>query len=144
MPTAAAVALISTGVSIQQGRQSAKAQRKASDAQQRIADAQTAREKRGQVREARIRRAEVISQAEATGASGSSGEMGATSSIQSQLGSNLGHLNYVQGQAQYASRQLQQAAKFQSNAATAQAIGNVAGQAAGPDGFKNLWKNMTT
>ena len=140
MPSAAAVALFTTGVSMQQQAQATRSQRKASAAQQRIADAQTAREKRGQVREARIRRAEVISQAEATGASGSSGEMGATSSIQSQLGSNLGHLNYVQGQAQYASRQLQQAANFQSNANTAQAVSNLAGKFVGPDDFKNIFK----
>jgi hypothetical protein len=140
MAVAATIAAVGAAASIHQGRQAAKAQRKAGAAQQRIADAQTARERRGQVREARIRRAEVISQAEATGASGSSGAMGATSSIQSQLGSNLGHINYVQGQSQYASRQLQQAAKFQSNAATAQAVSNLAGKFAGPDDFKNMFK----
>ena len=67
-----------------------------------LADIQTMRAKRAAAREAQIRRADVVSTAEARGASISSPVTGALSSIATQTGSNISFLdtaNKLQGQA---------------------------------------------
>lgn len=71
-----------------------------------------------QVREARIRRAQVISSAGNAGlslAGGSSGISGATSSIQSQMGNNLGTLGSMSSFAQQLSLANQRSADAQSD-----------------------------
>jgi len=114
-----------TGGAISQ-RKAAKAQAKAQRTQQRIADIKAARERRSQVAEARRARAQIESQAGVSGIQGSSGAIGAQSSVQSQLASNLSFLDNVQSLSQQTSIFNQQAAKAQSNAATAGAIRDTA------------------
>lgn len=85
----------------QQKRAMQQAQQAQAD-QQRIeqarANAAAQRERLQQQREARIRRANVINATANTGAgmAGTSGVVGATSSIQSQLGANIGYINQAQ------------------------------------------------
>jgi len=116
---------IATGGAISQ-RKAAKAQAAAQRTQQRIADIKASRERRKQVAQARQARAQIESQAGAAGIAGSSGAIGAESSVQSQLGSNLSFLDQVQSLSQQTSIFNQQAAKAQSNAATAGAIRDTA------------------
>lgn len=98
------IALASLAVAAAGGVASYTQQRKASRNQQRAADEQqkvqneqraaqaqqAAAERRRQVREARVRRAQIIASAENTGTSGSSGAMGALSNISTNLGANIG------------------------------------------------------
>ena len=88
--------IVATAVSVDQSRQAAKAQEKAQELSQRRADLEAARARRQQVREARIRRAQIIAQSQAVGGEGSSAEAGATGSLQSQLGANLSFLDQTQ------------------------------------------------
>ena len=125
---AAITAAVGTGVSVSESRQAAKQQRKAQKLSQRRADLEAARARREQVREARIRRAEIISRSTAVGGAGSSAEAGATGSVQSQLGANLGFLGRTQQLSRGISQASGRAAQAQSRAATAGAIGGFAGQ----------------
>ena len=69
----------------------AEREQKKARAEQRASNAaQSAAERRGQIREERIRRAKVLQASENTGVSGSSGEIGATSNLGTTLGSNIG------------------------------------------------------
>lgn len=105
----AAAAVAGTAVSIIGGMSAASKQKKAMQQaqaaqaeQQRIqqaqADAAAQRDRIQQQREARIRRAAVINSTANTGAgfAGTSGLVGAESSIQSQLGYNIGTINQTQ------------------------------------------------
>jgi hypothetical protein len=78
--------------------------------------ADAANERRAQIREERVRRARILQSAENTGVSGSSGEFGAMGSLSttlsSNIGSNLGKLNSAQRSSEYA----QNAANFQGDA----------------------------
>lgn len=92
-----AVAAGSAVVSYSQQRRAQAAQERAADDQRRgnaVQSAQqsqqAAQERRQQIREERIKRASILNSAENSGASGSSGEMGATGGMSTQLGSNLG------------------------------------------------------
>lgn len=51
---------------------------------------QAANERRQQIREERVRRAKILQAAEGTGTEGSSGELGATGGMATQLGANIG------------------------------------------------------
>jgi hypothetical protein len=79
-------------------RQAQAAEAEQQRIQQAQADAAAQRERIQQQREARIRRASVINATANTGAgfSGTSGLVGAESSIQSQLGYNIGTINQTQ------------------------------------------------
>lgn len=65
-------------------------QKKARAEQEAMQAAQAAEERRRQIREARIKRAQVLQASANTGTSASSGEAGATGGISTQLGSNIG------------------------------------------------------
>ncbi len=122
----AAIAAVGTGVSVQQSRKAGEAQEEAQEAQGRIAERETQRARVKSVREARIRRASVLARSGAAGTAGSAGEVGALSSIQAQVGANIGELGAVQGLSRVASGALADAAKFQRRAGTAQAVGGLA------------------
>lgn len=91
--------------------QQAQAQKESIAAQGRIAQVETQRQRISQVREARIRRAQVIASAGATGLGpGTSAISGATSSITTQESANIGTLNQTQTFAGEASAANQRAA----------------------------------
>lgn len=69
---------------------SAEEQRKAKAEQGAINAQQQAQERRNQIREERVRRAKIIQSSENTGTSYSSGELGATGGLSTQLGNNIG------------------------------------------------------
>ena len=91
------IAAVGTAASIQQSSAARQDQKKARDAQnaargeqQAQQNAEAAQARRQQMREARIKRAQVLQASENTGTEGSSGEIGAVGSINTQLGSNIG------------------------------------------------------
>lgn len=84
------IAAAGTAYSVYQGRQAAKAQKRATDVQRRQQTAEEARARRAQITEARRKRAAVVNATAAGGLSGSSGAVGGLGALQSQLGGNLG------------------------------------------------------
>lgn len=95
----ASLALAAGGayMNYQQQRAASRAQRDAAEEQrgiqseQKAANAESAAaERRQQVREARIRRAQILQSAENTGVAASTGELGALSSVSTQLNANVG------------------------------------------------------
>lgn len=91
------VAAVGTAASIQQGAEARKDQKRArreqdaargEQAAQGAAEAAQAR--RQQVREERIKRAQILQAAANTGTAGSTGMLGAVGGMQTQLGSNMG------------------------------------------------------
>lgn len=146
---AMAVMAVATVVSSQQSQQAAKAQKQATAAQmeaqaaqQRGASVAAQRERIKTVREARIARANVLAGGMGMGfGSDTSGIVGATSSIQSQMGSNIGYINQQETFAAQASEANRQAAGFtsqaighQAKAQQWQAIGSLASSAFGAQG----------
>lgn len=125
-------------VAAEGARQQAEQQRLSSEAQGRQASVEAQRERIKQAREARIARGRVIASTEGTGIdSSSSGAAGAVGSVFSQAGYNVGNINQAQTFAQEASAANQAfadigantaatVAKYQSNAATGQAVGSIA------------------
>lgn len=95
--TAAIIATVSTVAAIDQQQKAQKAQEKSAEeqrkarAEQQAASAQqAAAEKRQQIREERVKRARIIQASANTGTTASSGEIGSTASLGTQLGGNLG------------------------------------------------------
>lgn len=120
-----AIGAVSAYNQYQAGQDAADAQKKAQQAQSRSAQVAAQRERLAAMREARIKRAQILSSAGVQGVGGS-GVSGATSSIGSQLGANIGYMNVQEGFAQAASKANQQAANAMSSATNWQAIGGVA------------------
>lgn len=109
-----------------------EASRKSEAAKQRMASADAAKARLEQVREARIRRAQIVASGANTGlGSSTSGVAGAISSISSQAAANIGSINQAEGFAQQISYYNQQAADARTDAANAQAWGQVGMQVAG-------------
>jgi len=88
-----AISAIAAGASIRQQSKAAEAQKEAAQQENNLASLENRKARIKAVREARMARAQTIAQGEASGALGSSGIAGGTSSIQSQLGSNIGFAN---------------------------------------------------
>lgn len=119
---------VSAGSMIMQSQaanRQADAQRAASAAQGRSANVEAQRARIQQVREARLRRAQVVSAAEGSGlGTGTSGVGGAVGSIASQMGSNIGTINQQQTFAEETSVALQKSADAGVEAQQWQMIGN--------------------
>lgn len=132
MPALAIVAVVSAAATVYSGQQQAKAtkqaaaaQREATAAQGRASSVEAQRARIQQVREARIRRAQVLSSGVNAGlGTGTSGIGGAVGSIASQMGENIGSINQQQTFAEQTSTALQQAADYQVKAQKWQMIGN--------------------
>ena len=107
------------------GRQQAEAQRNAEMARGRQSEVEAQRQRISQVRESRIRKAQVISSTgnEGLGFAGTSGNVGAVSGITSQTASNIGFIGQQQGFASEISDYNIQAGQAGSDMATAQATG---------------------
>lgn len=107
----AVVGVAGLAMSISSANAQADAAKKAQRAQSRAASAQAQQERIKQIREARIRRGQMMAGAAGQGAGlASSGVAGGSSSISSQMGNNIGNINVQEGFAQIASRYNQQAA----------------------------------
>ena len=104
-------------------------QKKSIKAQQRKDDIRASRERRMAIRNARVARASVESQAALTGLYGSSAAAGSMSSIQSRLGEMLSFLDQNAALNAQASQANQNAANWASRSNTFQAVGSLAGAA---------------
>jgi len=126
-----AVTAISAGAAVYSGQQQAKATKKAAQAQQEASAAQSRsaavesqRARIQQVREARIRRGQVISAGTAAGLGmGTSGLGGAIGSISTQMAENIGTIGQQQTFAQETGTALQESANQQVKAQRWQQIG---------------------
>jgi len=149
-----AVSVASAYMSYESGEQAKKsskenvmAQKEGLAAQQRQSDIEAQRARIAQIRESRIRQAQVL--ASTGGVSGSSGTEGAIASIGSQVSNNIGNIGVNQSIAAEVSSANQRAADASGKMAEAsaigqqwQAIGNVSStifSAAG--GFKTIFGN---
>lgn len=140
-----AIGAYSTVKSQQQAKKAAAAQRDAARAQQASSAEQQANqraqqeaERRQQVRENRIKAAQIMQSSENTGTSGSSGEAGAVSSLNTQMNTNLGaisgaamHTNAASAYNQQASDLWFQATQYQNSANNWQQFGQLGQQAIG-------------
>lgn len=140
---AASLAVAAGGayMNYKQQRAASRAQQEAADEQrgiqseQHAANAeQAAAERRQQIREQRIRRAQILQSAENTGTDMSSGELGALSSISTQFNSNVGanlsaisRANRMSGMSQRAADASSRAAQHSMNAGVAQGLSNIGG-----------------
>lgn len=144
-PITAVALFVTAGSAIKQSQAAsdqADAQKKANEAQQRAANAEAQRARIQQVREARIRRAQVIGATATTGMGfGSSGVGGAVGSISSQMGGNIGAINEQQTFAQETSNALQDATDAGLKAQQWQMIGNASQSIFNQQGgFKTIFK----
>lgn len=92
----------------------AKAEAERQRIEQVRADVAARKERREQLREARLRRSQVLSQAALSGALSSSATEGALGSLGSQFGANIGAISEAQGFGQAISRQNELAAAQQT------------------------------
>lgn len=127
MPWAAglAVSLIGTGLSYMQQRKAQKAQEEAAQQQNNLADLENRKARIQAVREARIKRQQMIAAAGATGSMESSGLAGGTSSLASQLGSNVGFANQRQAISTNVMNLTNKATKAENQAGIYSAIGDI-------------------
>ena len=100
-------------------QEDARKEQKASNAEQ------AAQERRQQIREERIKRAKILQASSNTGVADSSGEAGATGSLATQLGSNIGFNMSQIAHADRSSAFMQKASDFQTDAANWGAIGGI-------------------
>lgn len=142
MPWAAglALSLIGTGLSYMQQRKAQSAQEEAATQQNNLADLENRRARVQAVREARIKRQQMIAAAGATGSLGSSGLSGGTSSLASQLGSNVGFANQRQAISTNVTNLENKATRAQNQAGIYSSISNI-GNTIFSDlgGYKNIF-----
>ena len=124
--TAFVVSAASTVASMKQQKKAAKAQEKAQRIDQRRQDYTTARERRKQIRAARVAQAQVQSQAQAMGTATTSRTAGISGGIQSELGSNLSFLDTQQGFVSAIGQQSMAAGRASQRAGMIGAVGNLA------------------
>lgn len=125
MGIAAVVSVTSTLLGVREQRRAGKAQRKASKKAERQSDIRAVRERRETIRQARVRRADILSESANTGAAGSSSEVGAIGALQSQLGENLGASFQLQTLSKQQTGFNRQASKFQTNASIFNTVASI-------------------
>jgi hypothetical protein len=122
---ASVVAVAATVESISQQKKAAKAQQEAA-AEQTAISTKEARDKRQQAaREARIKRAQIVQQAENQGIAGGTTELGATSAVAAGQSREAGEQAFETTAAEGLAKTQQQIADASSKAATAAAVGNL-------------------
>ena len=124
----AATSVGTTVHSVQQSRKADKARQRETVAQNRIQERRSQREKLDQIRQARIQAGLAQNVAAVTGIQEGSVE-GIGSSVLSQLGTNINYIDQQMTDARFAMERGNKAAQLQSDAATYDAIGRVAGSA---------------
>jgi len=131
-----AVAAGGAYMSYRQQREAARNQRRAQEEQRKMNAIQearqaqeAARERRAQIREERVRRARILQASSNLGVGESSGELGATGALATNLGSGIGHNVGVLDMASRMSAHSQRQADFLSAAAQNQARSSMWGQA---------------
>jgi uncharacterized membrane protein YebE (DUF533 family) len=129
------VAAGSAYMSYKQNQQAANAQKKAGQVQQAEQTAQKQNEIRNQVRQDRIKRAQILQSSQNSGVSMSSGSIGSQGALGTQIGTNIGQISRNASSMQGVSFFNQQSADASSRAAT---FGQVAGLAT--SGF-NMFAN---
>lgn len=128
---AVAVAAGTAYVSAENAADARDAQKKAQQVSKAEADAARQSQIRQQVRQERVKRAQILQASENTGVSMSSGALGASSVLGTQTDSNVGSINRAANSATVAGNFLQDAADSQAKAANWQAASSVASSAAG-------------
>lgn len=142
-PAALAISSLAlTGASISQSRRAEKSQREGNRVREVQTNIQTMKERRNQIREARIRRAQLLVASEASGTVGSSAEVGAIGSIQSQLSSNIGYLSGTRDRSNLISLYNQRAASSTSRANIASSLSNLSLAAGGEQGLRQGAKKL--
>lgn len=114
----------STLYGINEQKKAGEAQAQSQQAQKRMSEIDAQKQRIAQVREARIRRAQILASKGGTGP-GTSAIVGGMSAITSQERSNIGTINQTQDLASQASAYNQQAADAASRAGVAGAVANV-------------------
>jgi len=137
-----AIAVAGLAISAKQGSRSEKSLRSANRIRQVQSDVATMQERRNQIREARIRRGQILAAAGASGVSQSSSEMGAVSSIQSQLASNVGFLQGTRQRSNLISMYNQRSASSQSRQQMAGTVTNLALTSGGSAGIQSGAKSL--
>jgi len=131
MPAAAlGLAVVSTAASMQQSRKAVKAQERAQRIEQKRQDYTTARERRKQIRSARVAQAQVQAQSQAMGTATTSRTAGISGGIQSELGANISFLDTQAGMTRAIGQQNIAAGKYQSKAAMFGAVADLSMQGA--------------
>lgn len=122
-------------------RKSADLQKQANSEKQAQAAAQQAEARRAQVREERVRRARILQAGENSGTAESSGAMGATGALSTNLSSNLGTQAGAALSGQKQSSLLQGAADFNLSSQEKQGRSQLYGQV-GATGFNIFQKSI--
>ena len=139
---ALAVTTASTVYSIEEQRKAGKAQQEGQDiatAQQKSVDLAN---KRQQLREERIRRAQIEQASANQGVGGSSGEAGAVSALGAQVGANVASINQGQMAAEGISGAMSKAAGATQRAQVAQGIASLSGTVfSGAGGFNSIFSS---
>lgn len=121
-----AVAIVGMVAGVAQNERSHQAQKKANQKQAGMAQGQAARERREIVRQARIRRSQIINQAALSGTQETSSNVSAQGSLAGQQSSNLADSFSTQALSAQASSYMNRAARFQSQANMANTISGFA------------------
>jgi hypothetical protein len=106
-------------------QRSAKFQKEQAEQSNMLADVENRRNRVKAIREARIKRAQIVAQGESVGAQLSSGVAGGVSSVASQLGSNIGFQNYQTGVSKNIAGIGNQAIQSQNRGDLYQSIGGI-------------------
>ena len=128
---ALAISAVSTYQSVKASKQAAREQKNANKIQtaaQKNADAAARRQK---IREERVRRAQILQQAENTGVSGSSGAIGAVGVLSNNLGQINANVNASADAAGAISDSNQRAADYSSKANTWNAVAGLSANVGG-------------
>ena len=132
----------STAYSVDQQRKAGKAQQEGQDiasAQQKSVDLAN---KRQQLREERIRRAQIEQASANQGVGGSSGEAGAVSALGAQVGANVASINQGQMAAEGISGAMSKAAGATQRAQVAQGVASLSGTVfSGAGGFNSIFSS---
>jgi len=139
---ALAVSTASTVYSMAEQRKAGKAQQEGQDiatAQQKSVDLAN---KRQQLREERIRRAQIEQASANQGVGGSSGEAGAVSALGAQVGANVASINQGQVAAEGISGAMSKAAGATQRAQVAQGVASLSGTVfSGAGGFNSIFSS---
>ena len=140
IPIGLAIAGVGTAVSIYQGEQARKSQKRSSRAQERLQQARQVRENQQAIRARRAAASQVMARSEAMGVAGSSGEMGAISALGASTAANIGSAGMQRGIGAQISAFNQAAATAAGRAQLGQTIAGIGGQMMGPDGLAGVFE----